>query len=132
MSEENLELVKGVFAAWNAGDMDAYRAVLDPEVILRSLDNWPEQGPWVGPEAVMRQFEQVRDIWESDTVDPITDYVDIADHVVVRWAWHTTGGHGPEAGIELTSVYTVRRRKVVMLEFFWDHAEALRTIGLGE
>jgi ketosteroid isomerase-like protein len=132
MSRQNLEIVKGVFAAWNAGDMAAYREVLDPEVILRSLQNWPEQGPWVGPDAAMRQFEHVRDTWDSDTVDPITEFVDIADQVVVRWAWHTTGGHGPDTGLELTSIYTVRRGKVVMIEFFWDHAEALEAVGLSE
>ena len=132
VSQENLEIVKGVFAAWNAGDMDAIREVLDPEVILRSLENWPEPGPQVGPDEVISQFEHVRDTWKSDTTDPISDFVDIADHVAVRWAWHTRGGHGPEMSIELTSVYTVRRGRVVMLEFFWDHAEALRTIGLGE
>ena len=132
MSHENVSIVKAAFDAWNAGDVDAFRELLDPEVLLRSLEKWPEQGPFLGPEAVLGAFALTRDTFDADTVQPITDFVDNADHVAVRWAWRTKGGRGPDIGLELTSVYTVRRGKVVLLEFFWDHAEALRTIGLGE
>jgi hypothetical protein len=32
----------------------------------------------------------------------------------------------------LTNVLTVRRGRIVFQEFFWDHAEALKTLGLSE
>jgi hypothetical protein len=32
----------------------------------------------------------------------------------------------------MTGVYTVRKGKIVFLEFFWDHAEALEAVGLSE
>ena len=35
MSEENVEVVKRRIAAWNAGDMDTCREMLDPDVILK-------------------------------------------------------------------------------------------------
>ena len=31
-----------------------------------------------------------------------------------------------------TGVYTLRKGRVVSIEFFWDHAEALETLGLSE
>ena len=34
--------------------------------------------------------------------------------------------------MELTVVYTVRKGKIVFMEFFWDHAEALEAVGLSE
>ena len=34
--------------------------------------------------------------------------------------------------MEVTSVLTVRKGKIVYQEFFWDHAEALETLGLSE
>jgi ketosteroid isomerase-like protein len=58
MSQENVEIVRASFEAWNAGDMDAFRELYDPDVILRMDANWPEPGPYVGREAVMREFEQ--------------------------------------------------------------------------
>ena len=39
---------------------------------------------------------------------------------------------GPEANIELTSVFTVRKGRIFGMEFFWDHAEALEAVGLSE
>src|SRR4051812_10765357 len=35
MSQENVEVVRAVFEAWNAGDMDAIRDACDPEIIMR-------------------------------------------------------------------------------------------------
>jgi ketosteroid isomerase-like protein len=31
--------------------------------------------------------------------------------------------------MDLTTVFTVRQRRILALEFFWDHAEALETWG---
>jgi ketosteroid isomerase-like protein len=56
MSQENVEIVQSSGAAWNAGDMDAVRESLDPDVIWRAPEGWPEPGPYVGREAVMRQW----------------------------------------------------------------------------
>jgi ketosteroid isomerase-like protein len=39
MSEDNVELVRAGFETWNAPDMDAYRGLLDPDIVWR-----PPQG----------------------------------------------------------------------------------------
>jgi ketosteroid isomerase-like protein len=132
MSQENVEVVKAGFEAWNAGDMDALRELYDPNVIiLRQAEGWPEPGPEVGREAVMRQWEQQRDTWDADAVEPISDFIAAGDRVVVRYIWRGAG-HGPEANFEATGVFTVRKGRIVYQEFFWDHAEALETLGLSE
>ncbi len=131
MSQENVEVVRTAFAAWNAGDMDTLRELYDLDVITRSLEGWPEPGPFVGRDAVMRQFERLRATWDADGVEPISDFIDAGERVVVRTVWHGAGV-GPEANLEFTHVYTVRRRRVVFLEYFWDHAEALEAAGLSE
>jgi ketosteroid isomerase-like protein len=128
VSQENVEVVRAGFEAWNAGDMHALRELYDPDVIMRAVEGWPEPGPYVGREAVMRQFEQMRDTWDSDTVEFITPFIDIADHVVVRYLWRGMG-EGPESNMELTALFTLRKGKVFNQEFFWDHAEALEAVG---
>src|SRR4051794_11992905 len=131
MSQENVEVVRAVFEAWNAGDMDAFRELYDPDIILRTVEDWPEPGPYVGREAVMRFFGQLRETWDTDTREPISDFIDAADDVVVRSIWRGTG-HGPAANLELTIVFTVRKGRIFSHEFFWDHAEALEAVGLSE
>jgi len=131
MSQENVEVVRAAFEAWNAGDMDALRELYDPDVITRAPEGWPEPGPFVGRDAVMREFEQLRATWDADAVEPISDYIDAGERVVVRMIWHGAGV-GPEANMEMTHVYTVRRRRVFFIEYFWDHADALEVVGLSE
>jgi ketosteroid isomerase-like protein len=131
MSQENVEVARGVFDAWKAGDMDAVRDLYDPNVIVRPMSDWPEPGPWVGREAVMRQWEQMRDAWSADAVEPISEFIDAADRVVVRQMWRGAG-RGPDLNMEMTNVFMVRGGRIVYQDFFWDHAEALETLGLGE
>ena len=111
--------------------MDALREYFDPDVIMRMPEGWPEPGPYVGREAVMRQFEQQREAFDADALASISDFLDGADHVVVRLIWRGAG-YGPEANMEVTGVYTVRKGKVFAIEHFWDHADALETLGLSE
>jgi ketosteroid isomerase-like protein len=129
VSQKNVEIVQASFEAWNAGNMDVVRELLVPDVIMRLPEGWPEPGPFVGREAVMRQGEQMRDTWDADAAEPISDFMDLADHVVVRMIWRTAG-RGPESNMEFTIVYTVRKGRIFSMEYFWDHADALEGVGL--
>jgi ketosteroid isomerase-like protein len=131
MSQENVEIAKAFFEVWNAADMDAFRQLYDPDVIVRTVKDWPEPGPYVGREAAMRFHEQLRDTWDVNTLVPISDFIDAGDRVAVRYIWRGAG-HGPDLNMELTLVLTMRKRRVVFQEFFWDHAEALEAAGLSE
>ncbi len=35
MSQENVEVAKAAYAAWNTGDMDAFRELCDPDIVMR-------------------------------------------------------------------------------------------------
>ena len=131
MSQENVEIVKAGFEAWNAGDMDALRELYDPDAIVRAPEGWPEPGPFVGRDAVMRQWEQMRETFDADAIDLTSDFLDAADHVAVRYIWRGMG-YGPESNMEFTVVFTVRNGKIFGIEYFWDHAEALAAAGLSE
>ena len=111
MSEENVEAVRATFEAWNAGDMDALREPFDADAILWMPEGWPESGPYVGREAVMRQWEQNREAWDTDALEMISDFIAAADRVAVRFVWHGAG-RGPESNMEFTGVYTVRKGKI--------------------
>jgi ketosteroid isomerase-like protein len=126
-----VEVVQAVFAAWNAEDLAAVRDLFDPEVITRPVEGWFEPGPFVGREAVLRGIEWMRSTWDRDTVEPVTDFVAVGECVVVRTVWHGVG-HGPDARLETTQVYTFRDGKIIGAEFFWDHTEALEAAGLSD
>jgi ketosteroid isomerase-like protein len=131
MSRENAEAVRESFDAWNAGDMDGVRDRYDPNVILQTVPDWPEPGPHVGREAVMRFHRALRDSLDFDSIEPNTDFIGVADHVLVRHTWRGLG-RGPDMNLATTIVFTVRRGKIIHLEYFWNHADALEAVGLEE
>ena len=131
MSQENVEVVRAVYATWNAGDMDAFRDLHDPDAIMRPPEGWPEPGPFVGREAVMREWEQIREAWSSDVAEPISDFIQAGDRVAVRHIWRVAG-QGPEVNLEITNVLTVRKGTIIHQEFFRDHAQAVKAVGLEE
>jgi uncharacterized protein len=131
MSEENVEVVRRGFQVWNASDMDALRELYDPDIVWRPPEGWPEPGPYLGRKAVMRQLEQMRETWDTDSFELIGDFIDVGDRIAVRFIWRGLG-HGPALNIEASGVYTVRKGRIVSIEFFWDHAEVLEILGISE
>jgi ketosteroid isomerase-like protein len=126
-----VEIVRASFEAWNAGDMDAYRELYDPDALVRMPEGWPEPGPYFGREAAMRYFKEFRETWDSDSAEQIGEFIDAADRVVVRFVLRGAV-RGPEANLDLTTVFTVRKGKILSLEVFRDHAEVLETLGLSK
>ena len=106
MSQENVEIVRRAYDAWNAVDMEAFRDMQAGDaIIVRGLDGWPEPGPFVGRDAIMRAFEQLRATWDSDTLEPVS-VIDLGDRVLVRHIWHGLG-HGPGVSMEQTVLFTL-------------------------
>src|SRR6478609_8065943 len=131
MSRENVDVLRAYFAAWNAGDMDAVRESFIPDVVAVAPDGWPEPGPFVGRDVLMRQWTEMRETFDADQITPIGDLMEVGDTVVVRFIWRGVG-HGPDANLEATCLYTVRGERIMRMEFFWDHADALKAVGLEE
>jgi ketosteroid isomerase-like protein len=132
MSQENVEVVRAWIEAWNAGDRVAVRETLDPDVVIgRVLEGWPETGPFVGREAVMRQWERIREPWDDAiTLVPIS-IVDAGDRVVARQIVHAVA-RGPEVHAEFTTVSTLRNGRTFLIDYYWNYAEALEALGLSE
>jgi ketosteroid isomerase-like protein len=130
MSQQNVEIIKAATVRWNAGDMGAVRDLFHPNAIVCLPDGWPEPGPFVGGDAILRQFEQNREVWDSDRLT-LSNFVDAGDRVVVRLTWSGVG-RGLESQLDFTAVYTMRKGQVTYQESFWDHAEALEALGLTE
>ena len=49
-----MEIVRAVNEAWIAGDVQRTRDSYDPDVVMRTVEEWPEAGPYFGREAVIR------------------------------------------------------------------------------
>ncbi len=131
MSQENVELIQAGIRAWNAQDAHAVRELHHPDAIGWGMEDWPERGPFVGRDAVLRWYEQLRATFERDWFEPLEPVHAIADRVVARVIWHGVG-QGPPSDLEVTFVYSVRKGEIRSVEVFRDHTEALEAVGLSE
>jgi ketosteroid isomerase-like protein len=130
MSAENVEVVRAINEAWIAGDVQRTSDSYDPDVVMRTVAEWPEAGPYFGREEVIRFFEQLRDTWEVVELETIS-LIDAGDRVVGQYRWHGSG-RGPDLNLEITQVVTFRQGKMVMVEYFRRHTDALEAVGLSE
>lgn len=132
MSQQNIDLAREAIEAWNAGDMDRLRELYDPDAVMQYVvSDWPETGPFIGRDAIMRQFRWLRETWDADSLDLVGDPVATGPRVVVHAVWRTAG-RGPGGDMEMAWVYTWRGGLIVSAEFFQDHAEALEAAGLSQ
>ena len=128
MSEENVEIARRAIGAWNAGDMDALHALYGPDAVYVTPPDWIG-GPWVGRDAVIEQFRELRDVWPDDSSFGDPEFWDGGDRVVVQIPFHTAT-RGLALSTDVAWVYTIHDGSITRLEFFHSTQEALEATGL--
>jgi SnoaL-like domain len=130
MSRETVKVARTANDAFRRGDWDAMAATLDPHILLRTDAQWPEQYVF-GREAAMAFFTSA---WESLGPDVrIDEIVDLGDRVIVRLCWMVSGQHSRANGeLRWTEINTYRECRAILCEFFIEHAQALKAVGLEE
>jgi ketosteroid isomerase-like protein len=134
VSQENVEIVRAAYAAYNAGHYDALVALYAPDAeFVPDASVFPEAAPVRGREEIKRWLEANREGF----VEPLFERFEVlavgADRVL---AWGEWGGKGAASGIEtysnLSGVWTVTHGEISKVEYFFDHGKALKAVGLEE
>ena len=135
MSQENVEIVRGIIDAHERGDFDAVFAKYDPEiewhlspVFARASDFDPV---YYGHEGVRAFWRQWFSAWQRADFE-YEEFIDAGDSVVTIL---TQRVRGRTSGIELEwnsygQVWTVRNGQIVHVKFFQTREEALEAAGL--
>src|SRR6266550_4094260 len=69
MSQENVEILRAVFEAWNAGDMEALFADYHPELVYHPRADEPDPSPHVGRDAYERLIRGFVESFSEVTFD---------------------------------------------------------------
>ncbi len=134
MSQENLNVVRSIFAAWERGDFSSAEWA-HPEIEFVAADG-PEPGSWTGVAAMaeawresLTAFEELRT--EADEFRVLDD-----ERVLVLMRFR---GRGKTSGLEVgetqmkgANLFHVRDGKVTRLVTYWDRERAFADLGLGE
>jgi ketosteroid isomerase-like protein len=132
MSQENVQIVRRVFAEWAKGDFST-AAAFDPNVSVVWVDPMlTRRAETVGIEDTALNMRDFLDVYEHLTATA-ERVIDAGDRVVAVVEWRGRGkGSGVEFGERQGSVWTLFDGKVTHVDWYRDPAEALEAAGLSE
>jgi ketosteroid isomerase-like protein len=130
MSQENVEIVRALFARWNEGDYSRTDWAA-PDIAF--VINAPGGGTSQGVEAMGESWGNFLRAWEEFQGVP-QEVIEAGNQVLVL---NEFGGRGsasgvPIAGMRGAALFTFEAGRVVRLALFTDWAEALEAAGLSE
>ena len=128
MSEQNLEIVRRAYDAFEQGDVDVALAIADPEMVVYRAA--PDGATHHGPDGFMQALAEWTENFEQFT-SSAEELIDAGDKIVVRVNQTATGA---QSGVPITSdfwfIHTFRGDKVVRLDMFNDQDQAFEYAGL--
>jgi ketosteroid isomerase-like protein len=133
MSEENVELVRQAYEAWNRGDLEWLLDHLDPDGEFRTEQRFPDtEAIYRGREGFTQFWNTFRDPWETllievERVEPIGD-----DRVLGLLQFHGSGRGGVATRLEYAQLFTIENELVSQVVGFTNRQDALKAAGLRE
>jgi ketosteroid isomerase-like protein len=143
MSQENVEMVRGLWEPFKGVDLtavdwddEAIREMAErffsPEVELRWSRSGPDVRVYQGRDGVIQAFREWYEAFSEYYIEPL-DFIEQEDRVVIpqrHWGIGSTSGVSVE--IEVTHVYEVRDNLIARVEEYDTLEEALEAAGLRE
>ncbi len=134
MSQENVDILKRLNAAFNAGDMETALALFDSDAELTDRLNAPDVPRSVRGTAAIRQvFAAWVDAFDEFSSD-VSEYLDAGETVICMTHYHGTGkGSGLRVDFHAADLHELRNGKVVRSTLGYRcKADALEAVGLSE
>jgi ketosteroid isomerase-like protein len=134
MSQENVRLVRSVFAAWQRGDYNSTEWA-HPEIEFVIIEG-PTPGTWTGVAGMAEGWRDVLSAWDGARSE-VDEYRELDDErVLVLFRYM---GRGKTSGLELgetrskgASVVHVHDGRVTRIFHYFDSERALSDLGLSE
>jgi ketosteroid isomerase-like protein len=126
MSQDNVKVVQGMYAAFATGDVPTIIAALDPSVEWWEAENfiYDDGNPYIGPDAVLTGvFMRIGAEWEGFAVSP-TEVLD-AGETVIGYGYYsgTYRKNGRQARAQFAHFFTFRDGRVVKFQQYTDTAQ---------
>jgi ketosteroid isomerase-like protein len=133
MSQENVELVLESIRRFRPGGLDEWAQLWHPDTRLTIAEGWPEPGPFIGLDAVRREFERVIDSFSALRFENVEIVADSGQWVVATYRVPARGtASGLESDFRFAVAYRVEDGLLTECAVRWQVDEALEAAGLSE
>jgi len=136
MSQENVEIVRRVYALWANvvhGQLDDVAFELtDPNIVWDVSRRTFDPGVFHGHQGLRNFAARLAEVWESGSVEP-GEFIATGDEIVVPVRLHfVSRSQGNTVTANAAHVWTLREGKIIRHRAFQTKAEALEAVGLRE
>lgn len=129
---DNIELIRGVYAAFAAGDVPAVLGAFDPDIVWNEAENFPyaDGNPYVGPEAVVNGvFARCATEWNGFAVK-VEELLNAGDAVVALGRYRGTyKATGREQNTQFVHVWRIAAGKVTHFQQYANTLHVARVTG---
>jgi ketosteroid isomerase-like protein len=133
MTQSNLEIIRGMYDAWNRRDLDGFLGVLAPDVEWRFADSfiYGEINPLIGVDAVRDgSLKQIREDWD-DFEGELGELLDAGD-TIIGLGWYV-GVHkqtGRPLRAQFAHIYDLQDGKVTRWRQYVDTRQFAKVAGV--
>jgi ketosteroid isomerase-like protein len=133
MSQENVEIVRTVFEAWNREDLAGVQRHISPNWEWHTAQLFPgTDAVYRGKEGYTKFWNTFREPWESIRIE-LERVEDLGDRVLVLFTFHGKGkGSGVDVTTEYANIITFRDGLAIYQVGYGDWKSALEAVGLRE
>ena len=136
MSQDNVEVVRRALAAWNADNLDAFLAELDPEAEWHTALEQALEGrgsTYRGHDGLRKAWGEYRSQAWGGLMNQIQEIRDLGETVLVLGHLDVSGRTaGIESRQEFGQLVTFRGGRILRTQDFLSHVEALKAAGVQE
>ena len=134
MSQENLEIVRRFYEAWNRREEETQTEAFAPEIEFRTAGLASPVGldaVYYGHAGLRKFTQEFREPWEQLFVDP-ERIIDRGEQLVALLRLRGKGRDGIEVERPFAQIWTMRGGRAVRVEGYADQQKALEAVGLSE
>jgi uncharacterized protein len=132
MSQENVEIVRRGYEAFDRGDIQTVLSLIDSEIEIRVDRAFPEWEPFYGRDGFMSFMQAWLEPWESYRIE-IDELIDVGERVLVVLREF---GRRKDTGFEVEQrsyhVWTLKDGRAVRHDSFFERSNALEAAGIEE
>lgn len=129
MSQQDLDLIKSLYSAWERGNLRAGNELLDESMTTVWAEEFPTAGIYHGPREHARAMREWLSAWDEFQLEA-EDFIDAGDSVVVPFRVRARGtGSGARVERTWAHVLTLRNGRIVRFEVHLDVRRALEAVG---
>jgi ketosteroid isomerase-like protein len=133
MSQENVDLVLESIRRFKPSGLDEWAELWHQDTRLTLPAGSPEPGPFIGFDAVKRQFERVIESFSALRFEDVEVVADSGDWVVATFRIPARGAaSGAESDAHLAVAYRVKGGLLIECAIRWRVEDALEAAGLRE